>query len=117
VKVAIICDSLLLKRSLEKFLKDMVVPYKNCDIVITDRKIKIDKPIILVGHDGDIKVPFSKSNLLMELEKFYFEKQKEPDIAPKPHESSDLYKKLEPIIQNFAKELITVIKNHYETQK
>ena len=95
----------------------MVVPYKNCDIVITDRKIKIDKPIILVGHDGDIKVPFSKSNLLMELEKFYFEKQKEPDITPKPHEGGDLHKKLEPIIQNFTKELITAIKNHYETLK
>jgi len=73
MKIAILCDSLLLKNSLEIFLKDYISSYKNCDIVISDKKIDTDKLLAIISSssDADIKKPFSKSSLLIDLKKIY----------------------------------------------
>ena len=42
MKVALVCQSLLLSRALKSFLGDIVVPYKQCDFVISDKKIELD---------------------------------------------------------------------------
>ena len=120
MKVAIICDSLLLKKSLEKFLHDMIVPYKQCDIVISDRKIKIDKPVVIVGNKGDIAVPFSKSNLIMELEKFYFNKYKQESKTKKSktknrHLNNETIEDIiDKIADDYKKELKKVIREYYK---
>ena len=72
MKIALVCQSLLLSRALKSFLGDMIVPYKQCDFVISDKKIELDKPIFYISsHEGNLVIPFSKSSLHIELDKFF----------------------------------------------
>ena len=73
MKVAIQCVSPLLQRSLELFLQDRLSSFKQCDLVIRDRPRADDAhPQFLIGpRDGaHLEKPFSKSQLLLSLEKF-----------------------------------------------
>lgn len=45
MKIAIVCQSLLLSKALKTFLAEMIVSYKQCDFVISDKKIELDKPV------------------------------------------------------------------------
>ena len=78
MKVAVKCESPLLQKSLELFLGRYLSPYKNCDVVITDQKIEFEKKRIYIStdEDADLKKPFSKSQLILKLEKL-FKGQKE----------------------------------------
>jgi len=85
LKVAVICDSPLLEKSIKNFLKEYITPLGICDFVISDKKRELHKPIFYIGNheNSDLKKPFSKSTLLLKLEKFYdsgFYVQKEGDI-------------------------------------
>lgn len=72
MKVAVKCESPLLQKSLELFLSRYLSPLKSCDIVISDQKLDIDKKSIYISNDedGDLVKPFSKSQLILVLEKF-----------------------------------------------
>ncbi len=72
MKVALMCQSLLLSKSLNIFLKNSISPYKKCDFVISDQKLELDKPqFIISNEDSNLKSPFSESTLMIELDKFY----------------------------------------------
>jgi len=61
LKFRVTCKSLLLQKALEEFLKDYI---SNDGLVISD-----EKGDIIIGKD--IKKPFSKSQLLLQLEKIW----------------------------------------------
>ena len=64
MKVAVVCQSLLLSKALHSFLGELIVPYKQCDFVISDKKIELDKPIFHISTlEGELLIPFSKSTL------------------------------------------------------
>jgi len=120
MKISILCDSLLLKNSLEIFLKDYIASYKNCDIVISDKKIQTDKYIVLINSskEADIQIPFSKSTLLMDLKKIY-----ENSILGKnkivTYEDSEkmiwkLERKIDKLTLDFRENLINTIREFYE---
>ena len=73
MKVALVCESPLLKKSLEIYLKECVSSYEACDFVITDRVVKSKKPVLFIGKqkDATMRVPFSKEEALSKTQQFY----------------------------------------------
>ncbi|ACM93653.1 conserved hypothetical protein [Nautilia profundicola AmH] len=88
----VICDSPLLQYTLEYFLKDNL---SSNGIVITDNP-EIDG--ILIGKD--IKKPFTKTTLFMELEK------------KQPVKETTLEEKLDKAFEQFRKELLEILKDY-----
>ncbi|WP_299546034.1 hypothetical protein [uncultured Helicobacter sp.] len=73
MKIALICDSLLLDRSLEMYLKEYLTSYKACDFVVATQPVESQKPVFLIGdmEGAHLKIPFTKELLLQELESFF----------------------------------------------
>ena len=118
MKVALVCQSLLLSRALKSFLGDIVVPYKQCDFVISDKKIELDKPIFYISsNDGNLIIPFSKSSLLIELDKFFqhliMVQGNVDDMMPQPKNRYDLEEKNTVLTEKFREELIQTIRGYY----
>jgi len=119
VKISVICDSLLLKNSLEIFLKDYITTYKNSDIVLSDKKLDIDKPLVLVGsfEEADIVVPFSRSSLLLGLEKSYKKKVKKRESKKRKKDKKRVWKlerEIDKLTLKFREDLIKTIREFYE---
>ncbi len=93
MKYKIMCKSPLLQYTLEYFLKDYI---NENGIIITDNP---DIEGILIGKD--IKKPFTKTSLFLELEK----------IIPKTKKT--LEEKLDIAFDKFKKELLEILKEHY----
>jgi len=92
MKVKIDCDSPLLEHSLKYFLKDYL---SDNGIVITDNP---QKDGLLIGKD--IIKPFTKTTLLLQLEKHIPAKE-------------SFEEKLDKLIDDFAKKLKNLIKEYY----
>ncbi|MDD3324276.1 MAG: hypothetical protein PHN38_04035 [Sulfurospirillaceae bacterium] len=119
MKITLICQSLLLAEALKSFLGDKIVSFKQCDFVISDQKIEIDKPVFLISSiDGDLILPFSKSALILGLEKFY--RQRILKKSDMPSESLHIINeeiledKINLLTENFRQELIKTIKEYCE---
>jgi len=119
MKIAVVCQSLLLSRALKSFLGDAIVAYKQCDFVISDKKIELDKPVFYVAaSEGNLRIPFSKSTLLLELDKFFQHlllKQSSIDglIDDTPKNFYALEEKISALTDQFRAELIQTIRNYY----
>jgi len=99
VKYKIVCSSPLLQYTLEYFLKEYL---SNDGIIITDNK-NIEG--ILIGKD--IKKPFTKASLILQLEKISFTKS---NIS---EQNRTFEEKLENLIDQFKQDLINLIKEEY----
>ena len=93
MEIRIDCDSPLLQETLEIYLKEFIS--KNGQI-ISDNPQKGD---IIIGKD--IKKPFTKTSLLIQLEKIL--------NLPK----KDFENELDLLIEDFAQKLKNLIKEHY----
>lgn len=118
MKIALVCQSLLLSRALKSFLGEMIVPYKQCDFVISDKKIELDKPIFYISsNEGNLVIPFSKSSLLIELDKFFQHLillQGNVDDMMLPMKSTHaLEEKITALTEKFRVELIQTIRGYY----
>lgn len=120
MKLTIMCQSLLLEKALELFLKPYVVPYKQSDFIVCDYKVETNKPQFrLKSSDSKIPFPFSKSTLLLSLEKFSqtIELASVSNVQKKPSELvsdfATLEEKLNEICNQFNKEIIQAVKEHY----
>jgi len=73
MKVALVCESPLLKKSLEIYLKEHISDYESCDFVITDRAVKSKKPVLFIGkrENATLKTPFTKEQVLSKTQRFY----------------------------------------------
>ena len=111
MKYKISCKSLLLQKALEEFLKDYL---SDDGVVISD-----EKGDIIIGKE--IKKPFSKSQLLLQLEKL--ESQKNPiksgidisnfDDILQDDNVEKFDEKLDKLIDEFSEKLKNLIKEHY----
>jgi hypothetical protein len=114
LKFRVECKSLLLQKALEEFLKDYL---DENGIVISD-----EKGDIIIGKD--IKKPFSKSQLLLQLKKISQSKQnfnlEEKPEVDKYIKFNDLIKnesfedKLDNLIKEFSIKLKKLIKEEYD---
>jgi len=131
VRVAVKCESPLLQRSVELFLDKELSPIKNCDIVVSDQKLDIDKKILYISNesDGDLLKPFSKSQLVLALEKVMSDEkesksflsmieeleQKESfEIIDKGLDFTFLQERIEKLTQEYQENLIKTIRAFYE---
>jgi len=116
LKIALACQSILLEKSLEIFLKSYITPYKQCDFVISDKKIEIDRPLFYIAtENSNLVMPFSKSALMLKIEKFYdslFEK--EPEESLKKVDIEELENKITKLTDSFRDDLLNVIKEYYD---
>lgn len=76
MKIALVCDSPLLNKTLELHLQRYLTSLNHCDLIVSDHKVKALKPVFLVGDcEGSLlKSPFSRQNLLTQIKKFYTQK-------------------------------------------
>lgn len=98
MKVAIQCESPLLQRSLELFLKGHLSSLKQCDVVIRDRRVADEsRPMLLVSSDADADIvkPFSRSRLMMVLDQVL--KKDEP-----VHQAADIANEIESAVRSEA---------------
>ncbi len=95
MKLKVDCDSPLLQESLEIFLKDFI---SEEGIIISDNP---QKGTIIIGKD--IKKPFTKTSLLIQLEKLFNIKSQKPTFE----------EALDNLIDEFAQNLKTLIKDYY----
>lgn len=116
MKVAVVCDSPLLKRCLEVFLKKHLSSYAASDFVISDKKIDSEKPVFVISDQkgSNLNKPFSKTRLLKALNE-YFKKIKPPrniiTVASKSVES-ELETKIKKLTEDFVTELLGTIREH-----
>lgn len=119
MKIALVCQSLLLSRALKSFLGETISSYKQCDFVISDKKIELDKPIFYISSlQGDLLIPFSQSSLMLALEKFY-QNLLTNNMAPHliaEHQKTNilLEEKVLELTEKFRKELIQTIRDYCE---
>jgi len=73
MKIAVECQSPLLQKSLELFLSKYLCSVKRCDIVVRDTECLNDERCFYISSDtgADLMKPFSKSQLILALEKRY----------------------------------------------
>ncbi len=73
MKIAILCDSILLEKSLQSYLRGHIVTSIDADFIICDKMVASKTPIFLIGHSSRVhlRVPFTKLQLFGALENFY----------------------------------------------
>lgn len=119
MKIAVVCQSLLLSRALKSFLGDAIVAYKQCDFVISDKKIELDKPVFYIASsEGNLNIPFSKSTLLLELDKFFqhllmVQNSMDGLMSDLPKSTYALEEKITALTDQFRTDLIQTIRSYY----
>lgn len=73
MKVALLCGSILLQKSLENYLGHLIVQKESAEVIITDKLIQSHKPIFIINHSSKahLQIPFTKTELLSALQEFY----------------------------------------------
>ena len=67
------CKSLLLESALKRMINTKyITTFNECDVVLCDEKIQINKPYLLISNDkkANIFKPFTYSSLMLALQKF-----------------------------------------------
>ena len=120
LRVAVECKSPLMQKSLELFLGKYLSSVKNCDILLGDAKCFDDERCFYISSskDADLLKPFSRSQLILALEKRYksvnktkIEKEFDED------ESLDfdiLQKRIESLTQEYQANILKVVRAFYE---
>ena len=124
MKIAAQCSSPLLQKSLELFLDKHLSTYNKCDIVVRDEPCLDDERCFYIGSDekADLKKPFSKSQLILALEKRYaiLNPQSESgseDSSQRQDPAMDfdiLEKRIESLTQEYQANIIRAVKAFYE---
>ena len=117
MKISLVCQSLLLSKALKSFLGDEIVSYKQCDFVISDKKIELDKPIFYISStQGELLIPFSKSSLMIELDRFYqnmlAKERNGLENVQLPLPNVILEEKISALTEKFRKDLIQTIRDY-----
>ena len=111
LKVALMCDSPLLKRALERFLRGHIVPFGQCDLVISDNDREVSKPLLCIGQQ--LVKPFSRAHLQMALDRFAqaenISTHHQDLLSDRPASSGGLDQEVEQLARRFAHELLTLL--------
>ena len=123
MKIAVECQSPLLQKSLELFLANYLSSLKQCDIVVRDIECLNDERCFYVSNkpDADLIKPFSKSQLIIALEKRYEElKRDEPKVEDsieldnEPMDFEILEKRIEFLTKEYQENILRAVKAFYE---
>lgn len=130
MKIAIDCESPLLQKSLEIFLEPYLSSYRQCNIVIRDKKVPDESKkslYISSNSDADLIKPFSKSQLIMsidnlierkdslkEMSSMIDEMDKELSFYDENRDFSILQRRIEMLTNEYQHNIIKAIKAFYE---
>ena len=119
MKIALDCKSLLLKKALEKILKDRVVSKESAVMLITDKdKSESDLPLFRIGYfdnNVDLQKPFSRSQLMIKLEeKLKTIEQKDELISIVIEEDNTIDKEIEKLTKQFTSDLLKIFKKYHK---
>jgi len=122
MKIAVECHSPLLQKSLELFLSKYLSSTKKCDIVVRDRECLDDKRCFYISSksEADLMKPFSKSQLILALEKRHRELYPNATLKPEPiieEESMDfsiLERRIEALTLEYQENILRAVKAFYE---
>ena len=125
MKIAVECHSPLLQKSLELFLSKYLVTSKKSDIVVRDEVCLDDKRCFYIASDpkADLQKPFSKSQLILALQKHYNklykneicdEKKPSDELNSSTQRFMLLEKKIELLTQEYQKNVLQAIREVYE---
>ncbi len=128
MRIAVECQSPLLQKSLELFLAKYLSSSKKCDIIVRDEECLGDSRCFYIGSDAnaDLLKPFSKSQLILALEKRYeelyrsSEKTEDEAIKEEYFEEDDsmdfsiLQKRIEFLTQEYQENILRAVKAFYE---
>jgi hypothetical protein len=121
MKIAVECKSPLLQKSLEIFLSSHLSSLKHCDIVVRDFKALNDNRTFYIGKDknSDLIKPFSKSALILALEKRYEtinpkSKKNEESISSDPENFEILEKRIDILTQEYKENILKAVRAFYE---
>ncbi len=103
MKIALECKDIILEKTLMLFLKDFLVLKKDCDFLVCDEKLDINKPQFLINkYSQHLSLPFSKDELLSSLQKFD-ESLKELALKLAEEKKKILEDRIEKIADEFRK--------------
>jgi len=122
MKVAVECKSPLLQKSLELFLSKYLSSTKKCDIVIRDEECLNDERCFYISSkaSADLVKPFSKSQLILALEKRHRELYPDSSVKPEtfskeePMDFSILEKRIEALTFEYQENILRAVKAFYE---
>lgn len=121
MKIAVECQSPLLQKSLELFLSKYISSTKKCDIVVRDSECLNDERCFYISsnENADLVKPFSKSQLILALEKRYKELYPNSTIEEEPKEEelmdfSILEKRIETLTLEYQENILRAVKAFYE---
>jgi hypothetical protein len=126
MKIAVECQSPLLQKSLELFLSKYLCSVKKCDIVVRDSECYGDKRCFYISADenADLIKPFSKSQLILALQKRYKELHGNQEIKilseivmydeEEPMDFSILEKRIEALTYEYQQNILRTVRAFYE---
>lgn len=119
MRVAVDCKSPLLQKSLELFLGKHLSSIKSCDIVLRDTKCVDDEKCFYISasNDADLVKPFSKSQLILALEKRYKSLNKKIVESYYDEDHLDfeiLERRIESLTREYQANIIKAIRAFYE---
>ncbi len=120
MKIAVECKSPLLQKSLELFLVKYLSSPKHCDILIRDVKCLGDERCFYISSDSDADLvkPFSKSGLILALEKRY--KSLDKDDSSESLDVADgldfaiLEKRIDSLTEEYKQNILKAVRAFYE---
>jgi len=128
MKIAVACQSPLLQKALELFLAKYLVPVKKGDLVIRDEFVVNDARSFYISTDekADLQKPFSKSQLILALEKrLHSSSQEHLHVSAKTtvkmddskHKSFlELEEKIKKLTQEYEANILKEVRAFYETK-
>ena len=128
MKVAVECQSPLLQKSLEIFLSRYLNSSKKSDIIIRDEKCLEDGRCFYIASDekADLLKPFSKSQLILALEKKYNALYPQPssidatevnavkEVAEEALDFSILENRIAYLTKEYQENILRAVKAFYE---
>ncbi len=126
MKIAVECNSPLLQKSLELFLSKYLSSIKRCDIVVRDREAMGDEKNFYISSQSgaDLMKPFSKSQLILALEKRYrelypnaslkSERESGYELESEELDFSILEKRIEALTLEYQENILRAVKAFYE---
>ncbi|WP_457749732.1 hypothetical protein [Sulfurimonas sp.] len=123
MRVAVECQSPLLQKSLELFLQKYLSSSKKSDIIIRDEKCFNESRCFYISseEDADLLKPFSKSQLILALEKKYNELYPKSSNTITDNNAGEetmnfeiLEKRIELLTQEYQENILRAVKAFYE---
>ena len=119
MKIAVECKSVLLQKAVENFLGKHLSSLKHGKIVVRDFPSDDERTFLIFSDGkGELKKPFSKSQLLLALENRYKElelneNEESEVIKDKQPNFEILQKRIEMLTQEYQKNILEAIRAFY----